>query len=52
MLAPVKNLNLSLFACICLKRKRRIDVIVLAKVFVEDSRDAVMNLALMGFLYI
>ena len=36
VLTPVKNLHLSLFVCICLKNKPKIDVIVLAKGFIED----------------
>ena len=32
--------------------KRKIDVIVLAKDFVEDLEDTIMNLALIGFLCI
>ena len=47
---PVKNvLSLLLYVCIGLKIKRKIDVIVLAKCFIEDLGDAVMNLALMCF---
>ena len=50
MLTPVKNLHLSLYVCICLKKnKRKIDVVVLAKGFIEDLGVAVMNLALVGF---
>ena len=52
MLTPVKNLHLSLYVCICLKNKRKIDVIVLAKGFMEDLGDAIMNLALIGFVCI
>ena len=47
-----KNLHLSLYVCICLKNKRKTDVIVLAKGFIEDLGDTIMNLALIGFLYI
>ena len=52
MLTPVKNLHLSLYVCICLKNKRKIYVIVLAKGFIEDLGEAIMNLALIGFLCI
>ena len=41
-------LLLSLYICICLKSKRKIDVIVLARVFIEDLGDAMMNLVLIG----
>ena len=40
---------------ICLylsKKQTKIDVIVLAKGFIEDLGDAIMNLALVGFLCI
>ena len=47
-----KNLDLSLYVCICLKNKWKIDVIVQAKGFVEDLGDTIMNLALKGFLWI
>ena len=52
MLTPIKNLHLSLYVCICLKNKWKTDVIVLAKGFIEDLGDAIMNLALIGFLCI
>ena len=52
MLTPIKNLHLALYVCICLKNKRKIDVIALAKVFIEDLGDAIMNLTLIGFLCI
>ena len=51
-LTPVKNLCLSLNVCICLKSKRKIDVVVLAGGFKEDLGGAIMNLALTRFLYI
>ena len=44
-----KHLHLSLCVCICLKIKWKINVIVMTKCFIEDLRDTVMNLALMGF---
>ena len=34
------------------KNKRKVDVIVLAKYFIEDLGDTIMNLALIGFLWI
>ena len=49
VLPPVKNLHSSLYVSICLNNKRKTDVIVLAKRFIEDLRDAIMNLALIGF---
>ena len=52
VLTPVKNLHLSLYICICLKNKRKIDVIVLAKGFIEDLGEAMMNIALIGLLCI
>ena len=36
VLTPVKNLHLSLYVCICLKKKRKINVIILAKGFIKD----------------
>ena len=47
-----KNLHLPLYVCICFKNKQKNDVIVLAKGFIEDLGDAIMNLALLGFLCI
>ena len=52
VLTPVKNLHLSLYVCIYLKNKRKIDVIVLAKGFIEDLEDAMINLALIRSLCI
>ena len=52
MLTPVKNLHLSYYVCICLKSKQKIDFIVLAKGFIEDLGDPIINLALIGFLCI
>ena len=52
VVTPVKNLHLSLHVCICLKNKRKIDIIVLAKGFIEDLGDVIMNLALIRFLCI
>ena len=49
-LTLVKNLHLLLYVCIFPKTKQKIDVIVLAKVYIEDLRDATMNLALIEFL--
>ena len=42
---PLKNLNLSLYVCICLKNKQNNYVIVLSKGFIEDLGDAIMHLA-------
>ena len=50
-LAPVKDLDLSLYVCICLKNQRKL-IIVLAKGLIENLGDALMNLALMSFLCI
>ena len=52
VLTPVKNLHFSLYVYICLKSKRKTDVIVLAKGCIENLGDAIMNLALIGFLCI
>ena len=52
VLTPVKNLHLSFYVCICLKSKQKIDFIVLAKGFIEDLGDPIINLALIGFLCI
>ena len=52
MLTPVKNLHLSLYGNICLKNKRKIDVMILAKGFTEDLGDAITNLLLIRFLCI
>ena len=38
--------------CLGLKNKRKTDITVLAKGFIEDLGDAIMNLALIGFLCI
>ena len=46
MLATVKNLHLSLYACIFLTSKRKIDTIVMDKAFIGDMGDALMNLTL------
>ena len=52
VLKPIKNLHSSLHICICLKNKRKIDVIALAIGFIEDLGDTIMNLALIGLLCI
>ena len=46
MLTTVKNLHLSLYACIFLTNKRKIDTIVMDKAFIADMGDALMNLTL------
>ena len=51
-LTPVKKLRWSLYVCICLKTKWKTDLIVLAKGFIEDLGDAIINLALIEFLCI
>ena len=52
VLMPVENLLLSLYVCICLKDKRKIDAIVLAKAFIENLGDNTMKLTLIGILCI
>ena len=52
VLTPVKNLHLLLYVCIFLKNKRKIDVIVPTKGFIEDLGDAIINLVLTEFLCI
>lgn len=49
---PVKSVNLSLYDCISLKGKPKIDVIFPGIGFIKTSRDDIMNLALIGFLCI
>ena len=52
MLTPLKNLHLPLYVCICLKSKQKTDVIAVTKGFIEDLREAIMNLALREYLCI
>ena len=52
VLIPVKSVNLSLYDCISLKGKPKIDVIFPAIGFIKTSGDDIMNLALIGFLCI
>lgn len=51
LLTPVKTLHLLLYTWIFLRNKRKFDGIVLAKGFIKNSGEVVLNLALMSGLY-
>ena len=52
VITPIKSLLLSLYGFVSIANKRKNDVIVLAKGFIEDLGDAIMNLAFKMFLCI
>ena len=52
VLNPVENLHSSLYVSIYLKNKRKIEVMIPAKCFIEDLGDDIMDLTLVKFFFI